>query len=223
MPPEDSLGEKFAAALDASVELATVIGAAWESTPAFSEDRHRAAQGLCAISLHHGQAVLSLLPALPASAIALVRPQYESLVRAVWAMHAATDAQLQRLLAPLTIEGQQAAKKLPGVPEMLEGLETAGPRGAATLLGRARERLNDGLNSFVHGGIHPFARHQAGYPIGLLMDVLKNSNAMGMLTLHVLSALQQQDEAIVLMRTLHAEFSDVLPTLEPLLSSTGSP
>lgn len=223
MTPEDGTADTFAAALDASIELATVIGGAWESTPAFSEDRYRAAQGLCAISLHHGQAVLSLLPALPASAIALVRPQYESLVRAVWAMHAATDAQLQRMLAPLTIESQQAAKKLPGVPEMLEKLEASGPRGAAALLGRARERLNDGLNSFVHGGIHPFARHQAGYPIGLLMGVLKNSNAMGMLTLHVLSALPQQGEAVVLVQVLHAEFSVVLPTLEPLPSPTGSP
>jgi hypothetical protein len=166
MTPEDGIADTFAAALDGSIELATAVGAAWASTPAFSEDRHRAAQGLCAISLHHGQAVLSLLPALPASAIALVRPQYESLVRAVWAMHAATDAQLQRLLGPLTIESQQAAKKLPGVSEMLEKLAASGPRGAAALLGRARDRLNDGLNSFVHGGIHPFARHHAGYPIG---------------------------------------------------------
>lgn len=223
MTPEDGTAETLAAALDASIELATVIGAAWDSTPAFSEDRHRAAQGLCAISLHHGQAMLSLLPALPASSIALVRPQYESLVRAVWAMHAATDAQLQRLLAPLTIESQQAAKKLPGVPEMLAKLEASGPRGAAALLGRARERLNDGLNSFVHGGIHPFARHQAGYPIGLLMDVLKNSNAMGMLTLLVLSVLPQQREAVALVQALHAEFGDVLPTLEPLPFSTGTP
>ena len=223
MTPEDGIADTFAAALDGSIELATAVGAAWASTPAFSEDRHRAAQGLCAISLHHGQAVLSLLPALPASAIALVRPQYESLVRAVWAMHAATDAQLQRLLGPLTIESQQAAKKLPGVSEMLEKLAASGPRGAAALLGRARDRLNDGLNSFVHGGIHPFARHHAGYPIGLLMAVLKNSNAMGMLTLHVLSALPQQGEAVVLVQALHAEFSDVLPTLESLPSPAGSP
>jgi len=223
MKPEDGIAHAFAAALNNSVELATAIGAVWASTPAFSEDRHRAAQGLCAISLHHGQAVLSLLPALPASAIALVRPQYECLVRAVWAMHAATDAQLQRLLAPLTIESQHAAKKLPGVPEMLEKLAESGPLGAAALLSRARDQLNDGLNSFVHGGIHPFARHHAGYPISLLMDVLKNSNALGMLTLHVLTAMPEQKEAVVLMPALHAEFSDVLPSLEPLPSAARSP
>lgn len=214
--------DALASTLDASGQLAALIEAAWELTPAFTDVRHRAAQGLCAISLRHGQAVLSLLPMLPASAIALVRPQYEALVRAVWAMHAATDAQLQRLVAPLTLESQQAAKRLPGVPEMLEKLEASGPRGAATLLGRARERLNDGLNSFVHGGIHPFARHQDGYPIGLLVDVMKNGNALAMLTLNVLSALPQQAEAIALVRALYQQFENVLPTLEPFAAPTRS-
>jgi hypothetical protein len=55
------------------------------------------------------------------------------------------------------------------------------------------------------------------------MAVLKNSNAMGMLTLHVLSALPQQGEAVVLVHAPHAQFSDVLPTLEPLPSPAGSP
>ena len=97
------------------------------------------------------------------------------------------------------------------------------PGGAAALLGRARERFSDGLSSFVHGGIQPFARHQAGYPIGLLMDLLKNSDAMGMLTLHVLSALPQQGEVVALVQTLYAEFGDMLPTPESLPYPTGAP
>lgn len=91
------------------------------------------------------------------------------------------------------------------------------------MLGRARERFRDGLNSFVHGGVQPFARHQAGYPIGLLMNGLKNSNVMGMLTLHVLPALPQQGEAVALVQTRYADFGDMPPTLEPLLFSTGIP
>lgn len=114
------------------------------------------------------------------------------------------------------------ASQLPGMPEMLEKLEASGPRSAAALLARARERLNDGLNSVVHGGIHPFARHQDGYPISLLMDVLKNGNAMAMLTLNVLSSLPQQAEAIVLVRALHHQFEEVLPTLESFPAPTGS-
>lgn len=91
------------------------------------------------------------------------------------------------------------------------------------MLGRTRERLSDDLNSFVHGGIQPLACRQAGYPIGLLMDVLKNSNAMGMLTPHVLSAQPQQSEAVALVQILYAEFGNMLPTLEPPPFPTGTP
>lgn len=205
----------LAEALSRSGQLASLIGAAWESSPAFDDARPRAAQGLCAVSLHHGAGVLALLPALPASAIALMRPQFEALVRAVWAAHAATEAELGRLLAPLSPATQQAAKQLPGVPEMLGKLESFGPRGSATLLARARTRLGDGMNSFVHGGIHPFARQRDGYPVGLLMDVLRNSNALSMVTLNVLADLTNQPAAVDLVRGLHSAFEDILPSLEP--------
>lgn len=68
-------------ALVRSDELAMLIGSAWESSPLFADARPRAAQGLCAVSLHHGAGVRSLLATLPASATALMRPQFESLVR----------------------------------------------------------------------------------------------------------------------------------------------
>ena len=208
--------ELLLAALERSVELDDLIRAAWGSSPALLENRARAVQGLCAVSLHHGSAARSLISTVPASAIALVRPQYESLVRSVWAAHAASESELGRLLAPLTAETQQAAKKLPGVPEMLAALEKSGPRGAAALLGRARSRLGDGLNSFVHGGIHPLARQRDGYPIGLLIDVLKNINALSILTIIQLATLPEQGRVSDALGGLHNSFQDVLPTLEPL-------
>ncbi|MDN5780916.1 MAG: hypothetical protein L0H23_02660 [Luteimonas sp.] len=54
------------------------------------------------------------------------------------------------------------------------------------------------------------------------MNVLKDSNAMDIFTRHVLSALPQQGEAVLLVQALHAKFGDVLPKFEPLLSSTGT-
>jgi hypothetical protein len=204
------------AAIVRSSDLAMLIQAAWESTPAITDPRRASAQGLCAVSLQHGAGTRALLAPLPASAIALMRPQFESLVRAVWCVHAASDGQLARLLAPLSEESQQAAKSLLGVPEMLSALETAGPRGSAASLTRARTRLNDGLNSFIHGGIHPFARERDGYPDGLLMDVLKNSNALAVLSLIVLATLLENADVVALMHGLHQAFEDLLPELEPL-------
>lgn len=55
------------------------------------------------------------------------------------------------------------------------------------------------------------------------MNVLKNSNAMVMLTLHVLSAPPQQGKAVALVQTLYADFGDMPPTLEPPLFPVRTP
>lgn len=207
--------ERLTAELERSVALETLVCAAWESGEVRSEPSAIAAAGLCSLSLEHGRAVRMLLVEVPPSATALLRSQFEALVRAVWARHAAKESELARLLAPLTPESQQAAKKLPGVPDMLAALETLGPRGAAALLGRARARLWDGLNSYVHGGIHPFQRGESGYPAQLLSDLLKNTNAMTMLTVIMLAEITGDAEFVAVMNALHHEFADVLPELEP--------
>jgi hypothetical protein len=200
--------------LNRSAELEVLVRAAWETSILRDDPRARVVVGLCAVSLDHSAAAREVLLTFPASAIALVRPQYESLVRAVWAAHAASDGELARLLAPLSPESQQAAKKLPGVPQMLEALDHAGPPGAAALLARARSRLGDGLNSFIHGGIHPFARQRDGYPVELLLDVTKNTNALSMLTLILLETLTDDIDLVRTLARLHQAFVDVLPTLE---------
>lgn len=220
MTPEDLYPngqlEQLAVELERSLALDSLIYATWEAHDFGDEANVKAPAGLCGLALDHGRGLRALLSQVPPSAIALLRPQYESLVRAVWARHAATESDLGRLLAPLTPESQQAARKLPGVQDMLAAIEKSGPRGAATLLGRARTRLWDGLNSFIHGGIHPFQRGQEGYPLPLLTDVLKNANAMSILTLLVLAEIAGDPEILDVVAGLHQEFQDVLPMLEPL-------
>src|SRR5690606_23198862 len=164
----------------------------------------------------HGRGLRVLLIEIPPSGIALLQPQYEGLVRAAWAHQAARNIDLDRLPSPLTMEGEKAAKKLPGVAKMLAALEKSGATSAAAILGRARSQLWEGLNSFVHCGIHPFQRGESGYPIPLLADLLKNSNGISMLTLVVLAEIANDASVAGFMRQLHVEFGDVLPSLEPL-------
>jgi hypothetical protein len=216
-PPDQPTSlDQLTAAIERSRDMEGLVDAVWNAVEVPAESRAVAAAGVCALALNHGRSVRILLPEVPPSAIALLRPQYEALVRAAWAHHAATEADLARLLAPLTLDSQQAAKKLPGVAVMLTALQKSGATEAAANLGRARARLWDGLNSFVHGGIHPFQRGESGYPIPLLADLLKNTNAMTMLTLVVLAEVTADTDVVVLMAGLHDEFGDVLPTLEPL-------
>jgi len=101
---------------------------------------------------------------------------------------------------------------------MLAAIEKTGPRGAGPLLARAKDRLWDGLNSFIHGGIHPIRRGQEGYPLSLLSDLLKNANALSMLTLLVLVELRDDPTILELVRSLQDEFKDILPALEPFVA-----
>lgn len=208
--------EQLDVTVERSFSLGAVIEEAWQGLREIEEAEISAPVGLCSLSLNHGHALRALLTQVPPSAIALLRPQYECLVRAVWARHAASPTDLARLLAPLTSESEQAAKKLPGVSVMLKAIGGCGQKEAAAVLGRARTRLWDGLNSFVHGGIHPFQRGQSGYPLPLLIDVLKNSNAMLVLTLVVLAELVNDTRVVELLAAVHGEFQDILPALEPL-------
>ncbi len=198
-----------------SAALAELIQQPWDAYPDFNDPQSQAAQCLCAISIDHGLAFQTLLPEIPASALVLVRPQYESLVRATWALHVASESELERLFAPLTPASQQAAKKLPGVQDMIAKLKQFGPEGAAGMFDHARKRMIDGLHSFVHVGIHPFARQRDGYPVSFLIDMARNSNALAFLTLLVLAEITQDEAVSAFARALHDSFQDVLPDLEP--------
>ena len=212
----DISGNQLAIGLDRSLILESLIDAAWASLTGGGDALDKVPTGLSRLSLEHGRALRVLLPEAPPSAITLLRAQYESLVRAVWARYAATGNDLDLLLAPLTPHSQQAAKKLPSCQVMLLEIERSGPQGAALLLGRARTQLWDGLNSFVHGGIHPFQRNQEGYPLPLLMDILKNANAMSLLTLIVLAEIIRDPDILDLIAGLNHEFQEILPPLEAL-------
>lgn len=122
-----------------------------------------------------------------ASAIALVRLQYESLLRSVWCLHCATDAQIDLLSESLSEASQQAAKRLPTATGMLEALAKV-PQ-AVNLCARLDEFRHYAwgpLNSFIHAGQHPLVRQAEGYPVGLLLQIVRASNGLG-----VLIAMQQ--------------------------------
>jgi uncharacterized protein DUF6988 len=69
------------------------------------------------------------------------------------------------------------------------------------------------LNSFVHAGVHPLRRHSDGYPISLILDVLRNSNALSTMAGMVLAVLTGDRDIARSMGALQADFQDYLPTL----------
>ena len=111
-----------------------------------------------------------------------LRSQFEALVRSVWALHRATEQQIERLSADLNPESQQASKNIPLANEMLTELQKF-PQ-LANLLVSLNEFKDSSwlpLNSFVHSGIHAvhWTRNEA--PPQLIDQLFRISNGLALL------------------------------------------
>lgn len=173
------------------------------------------------LSLEHALSSLMLLNhGLFSSAIALTRPQFESLVRGVWVLHAASDNWVAKLSEPLTMETAKRANEGLGLADMLKELE-AHPDAPAPIVAQLREYKEvtwKAMNSYAHGGLHPLSRTLTGYPPRLIWDVIRNSNAVVALTTQLQSILTGHPENMGPVRRMHQEFADVLPIVS---SSAG--
>ena len=168
------------------------------------------------LSLEHATGAFVLINSnLLPSAYALMRPQYESLVRGIWLLHAANDSWVEKLGEPLTVETARRANEGPMLAEMLKGLEASNtaPQGIVGQLKEFRDVTWKALNSYAHGGLHPLARTTTGYTAQLNYDVVRNSNAIVALTAQLLSILTGNHRQMQPVRKLHVEFADCLPIL----------
>ena len=166
------------------------------------------------LSLEHAVSALVLFEqGLFSSAIALTRPQFESLVRGSWLLHAASENWVTKLSEPLTMESAKRANEGEGLAEMLKQLE-ANPDAPAGIVAQLREYKEvtwKAMNSYAHGGLHPLSRTMSGYPAQLIYDVIRNANAVVALTSQLLAILSGNPENMVQVRQMHTDFMDILP------------
>jgi hypothetical protein len=181
-----------------------------------SSERLRASWTVCSISFEHAESSKILITTGNfTSATAVVRLQYEALVRAMWLLYAASDTAVTKLMAELTSESAHRANKTPLLSEMLTKLEGKAPQEALSMLNEFKEYSWKPLSSFVHGGIHAITRHNKGYPAPLLEQLLKASNGVSVMTgmmLVILSGSPTQQGKIT---TIQATFQDCLPDHKP--------
>jgi hypothetical protein len=136
----------------------------------------------CSLSLEHWHSARALLRAgLLPSALVVHRAQFEALTRSIWLTYAATDEQITKLTADLSLESEQTAKNMPQIAQMMQMLEKRGPQQAYDALARFKDNSWKALNSYTHAGIHPIRRHHDGYPLKLIHDVLRNTNGLAVM------------------------------------------
>lgn len=164
------------------------------------------------IANEHAQAIRELIRLrLLTSAMAILRPQFEAVVKQLWILYIASDVAINKLVAPLTSENEQAANNsLPTCTTMLSEIEKRGPAGLYRHLSQFKDNSWRPLNSFVHTGIHAVSRHRAGYPATLMTSVIKQSNNLTNMTVIALAELLQDGDLMKSVATLYKKHSDCL-------------
>jgi hypothetical protein len=148
-----------------------------------NSSRIRISDVACSLSLEHWHSARTLLRAgLLPSALVVHRAQFEALTRSIWLTYAASNEQISKLTADLSLESEQEAKNMPQIAQMMQALDKSGPKPAYEALARFKDNSWKALNSYAHAGIHPIRRHHDGYPLKLLHDVLRNTNGLAVMS-----------------------------------------
>lgn len=203
--------DELAHTLDRSIELHEAVLELTESFEPFPELHFDLAFQSALLSMEHATASLLLLQnEMEAPGMALLRPQFESLVRAIWLVYAASETQVEKLAMPLTIETARRGDDLPMLSEMLKRLEATSeaPRHIVAQLQAYKDITWKALNSFTHGGMHPLSKYVTGYPPKLVFNTLCNSNGIFMMAAQLLCILTGIPENQAQWRKLIDEFTD---------------
>lgn len=182
----------------------------------YPEPRFDLAMKSALLSTEYGAAASVLISGqFYAPGYTLLRTQFETLVRGIWFMYAAEELWIEKLSQPLTAETAEVAKDALMVDKMMKGLRASESAPSALLdqLEDCRDLMWKALNSYSHGGFHPLARFQAGYPPRLSYDVLRNSNALVALAMQLAAIVTGNRQNMTPVRTLHTDFADCLPII----------
>lgn len=175
-----------------------------------SVPRYRLSAVAAELGLVHGTAVLCLFSGqYGISATALLRTQYEAVVRSAWLLYIASDDALQHLDGELAASESPEVKIAPLASEMMKQLErneTPAWRPLVVSLRNFEQTSRIALNSFVHTGHHALHRSSTGFPTVLVEQCIRNSNGLSHLAAHmraVLTGRQETASRVAKLQQIH--------------------
>jgi hypothetical protein len=177
----------------------------------YEDPRYEHCWTACMASLQHAHALrVAFMVGSPISGAALLRLQYEALLRGAWLCHAATPAQVEKLSQSLNLEAEKAAKNLPSLQDMLAAVEKKAPPGLAAPLIEFNVHHRHALNSFVHSGIHALHRTSGGFPLELALRLVAISNGLTHMAYRMLASLLSSQELVDKVSHAYRDFQDCL-------------
>jgi hypothetical protein len=196
----------------ASRDLEVIILQILELQPYQNDEKSKIAKIACEISIEHSISIKDLIyVSRVTSAISLLRLQFESLVRAYWIYNVASDTSINKLSADLEPTTVKSADKLPMLSEMMTELN--GKIGETTygMLQEFKHYSWKATSSYVHCGLHAVNRNAKGFPIELIINIIKQSN--GLMTMSAMLVAQIADNPYAAQHIIKSldDFSFVLP------------
>ncbi len=168
----------------------------------------------CRLAMEHGQALRGLISSgFDSTATAVLRVQFEALVRAHWALFAATEAEVELLLTPIEKQIAKGSADLPMASGMIKALAGKGPPGMHETFEAFRVIVLKELHAFVHAGAQAARLHNDGYPPHVLDRVLRQSNAMQTMAGMTLANLTGDERISQAMSKIQLPFEACLPDL----------
>lgn len=166
----------------------------------------------CMLCIEHASVLrAAFADAAPNSGSAVLRLQYEALLRASWLMYAATPTQVDKLGRTLDLDAEQSAKSLPGYMDMLDAVVKRAPQGLSAPIAEFNQYSRHMLNSFVHSGIHPLRRARDGFPVTMAATVVRFSNALMHFAYRMLASLTGSQRRMDRVTHVYKEFADCVP------------
>jgi hypothetical protein len=166
----------------------------------------------CVLCIEHARVLRAAFAvAAPNSGSAVLRLQYEALLRAAWLLYAATPSHIDKLGRTLDLEAEQAAKNLPGYMDMLDAVTKKAPQGLSAPIAEFNQYSRHALNSFVHSGIHPLQRAREGYPLEIAVTMVRFSNGLMHFAYRMLASLSGSSRRMDRVTHLYLQFTDCVP------------
>ena len=167
---------------------------------------------LCSVALEHAKSIRHLLrEKLPTSAIGLLRIQYETFVRAVWLLHAASDSHVIAMMDSKNIMDEKKANAFPMLSDMIIEMEGKAPDQAVAMIKEVKTASWRYLCSHIHGGYYALHLHGLGVATEHSAEILKMSNGLLALTGIVICSASLDQAALGILQGMKSRCVDIFP------------
>lgn len=177
-----------------------------------TNNKDRITQICSDLSFQHAKSLRVLYDLeLDGTATAILRMQFESVVRLMWLHFSAPENFIESYAGSIDVDNPP--KDFPTITEMIEKIKKSGVKGPGETLEEFKEVAWKGMNNHIHNGYLALSRHVNSYPEKVVIQIISNSNALNLVAAMVLARVNQSQDDVNFVKSLQLSYQDIMPEL----------